>query len=380
MLIGIVGIPNSGKSTFFKALTLKEVEIANYPFTTIKPNEGVGFVTAECPCKELGVECNPRNSECKNGIRHIPVKLLDVAGLVKDAHKGRGKGNKFLDDLRQASALIHVLDISGKTDAEGKLGEGNPEENVKILEDEIDYWILGIIQKNLDKIKRIAQTEKKPLHKLLAEQLSGLGVMEEDIKKTLEKEKPETIEFATELRKKAKPIVVAANKIDIPEAQENFDKLKHNIKNIVPCSADSELALREAEEKGLIKYNGKVFEIIGGLSEAQRRALNYIKKNVLDKYGSTGVQECLNKTVFEFLDMIVVYPVENENHYSDKKGNILPDAILLRKGSTTMDLAKAVHSDIAEGMIGAMDARTKMKIGKGYELKNRDIVKIVFRG
>ncbi|MBL7206602.1 MAG: redox-regulated ATPase YchF [Candidatus Aenigmarchaeota archaeon] len=380
MLVGLVGIPSSGKSTMFKALTLKDVAIADYPFTTIKANEGVSSVAIECPCKELNVKCNPKNSECRDGMRHIPIKLLDVAGLVKDAHKGRGRGNEFLDDLRQASALIHVLDVSGKTDSEGKLGIGNPEENVKILENEIDYWIFGIVQKNLGKIERTAAAEKTPLQRLLAEQLSGLGVNENDIKTALDKEKPETLEFARELRKISKPIIVAANKIDIPEAQKNFEKMKDGIENIVPCSADSELALKEADEKGLIKYDGKDFEILGQVDEKQNAALEFIKKNILEKYGSTGVQECLNRTVFEFLNMIVVYPVENENRYSDKKDNVLPDAIILKKDSTTMDLAKAIHSDIAEGMIGAIDARTKMKIGKDHELKGGDIIKIIFKG
>jgi ribosome-binding ATPase YchF (GTP1/OBG family) len=381
MLAGIVGVPNSGKSTFFKALTLKDVEIADYPFTTIKPNEGVGFVTAKCPCSELGIKCMPKNSECRNGIRMIPVKLLDVAGLVEGAHMGKGMGNQFLDDLRQASALIHVLDCSGKTNSDGKPAAGwDPDRTVHILENEIDYWIHGIVLKGYGKVKTISRMEKKPLHTLLAQQLSGLGIKEDEVKHALEKFSPETIEFASHLRKLSKPIIIAANKIDLPESRENFPKLEKEYKNIIPCSAECELALKEAAQHGLVEYTPgeDKFKIVSeNLNEKQRKALEFIQKNVLESYGSTGVETCLNKAFFEMLDMIVVYPVENEHHFSDKNGNALPDAILLKQGSTTLDLARAVHTEIADRMICGIDARTKMKIGKEHVLKDRDVVRIV---
>ncbi|MEM4201360.1 MAG: GTPase, partial [Nitrososphaerales archaeon] len=113
MLVGIVGKPNTGKSTFFNAATLMNVPMANYPFTTIQPNYGVAYLRKDCVCKRLNVKDNPVNSVCVNGVRLIPVKLVDVAGLVPGASQGRGLGNKFLDDLRQADALIHVVDASG---------------------------------------------------------------------------------------------------------------------------------------------------------------------------------------------------------------------------------------------------------------------------
>ena len=122
--VGLAGKPNAGKSTFFKAATLAEVEIANYPFTTIDANHGVSFVRVPCPCKELGAgkECG----RCQDGVRYVPVELIDVAGLVPDAHLGKGLGNEFLDSLRVAEAVIHVLDASGSADAEGNpVGVGN---------------------------------------------------------------------------------------------------------------------------------------------------------------------------------------------------------------------------------------------------------------
>src|SRR3989338_2051590 len=120
MLIGLVGKPSVGKSTFFKAATLAEVEIASYPFTTIKPNHGVGFVKIECIEKELNTKCNPNHGFFLQGQRFVPIDLMDVAGLVPGASEGKGLGNQFLYDLRQADAFIHIVDVYGETDAEGK--------------------------------------------------------------------------------------------------------------------------------------------------------------------------------------------------------------------------------------------------------------------
>jgi ribosome-binding ATPase YchF (GTP1/OBG family) len=378
MLIGIVGCPNSGKSTFLKAATLAEVEIANYPFTTVKPNQGIGYLSTKCPCRKLDVKCSPQNSKCEDGIRFIPVRLLDVAGLVPGAHEGRGLGNQFLGDLIQASGLIHILDSSGKTNAEGKPEKGyNPKETIGVLEYEIDEWIKGIASKLNDRSKKLAETQKIPIEKLLAKQLSGMGITENDIKSAMKKAGPEDHEFATILREIAKPILIAANKIDIQESQDNLKVIN---KGATPCSAESELALRGAEKHGMIKYvpGSKTFEVIGKLSEKQKSALDIIRKNVLDRYGSTGVQDCINRLVFEKLDYIVVYPVANINKLTDTRGNVLPDAGLVKKGTTLKEFAETIHTDIADSFIGGLDI-DKKKIGADHVLKDGDVVEILFR-
>lgn len=379
MLVGIVGCPNSGKSTFLKAVTLGDIEIGSYPFTTIKPNQGVGFVRAECPCKKLNVKCNPQNSECRDGERFIPIKLLDVAGLVPGAHEGKGLGNQFLGDLIQASGLIHVLDSSGKTNAEGKTEDGyDPSKTIEILEYEIDEWIRDISSKAFEKSKKLAETQKIPIEKLLAKQLSGLGISENDIKNAMKEAEPEDHEFASVLRRISKPIIIAANKIDLADSQSNLEKIN---KGAIPCSAESELALREADSHGLIKYvpGSKIFEHVPEkLNEKQEEALNFIKKNVLEKYGSTGIQDCLNKLVFEMLDQIVVYPVANINKFEDNKGNVLPDAHLVRKGTTLKEFAAKIHTDLADSFIGGLDIDRK-KIGADYELRNGDVVEILLK-
>lgn len=396
MLIGLVGKPNAGKSTFFKACTLAEIEIASYPFTTIKANEGVGFVRVKCPetdlkeLKEKEKTCNPQHGFCIKGERFAPVRMIDVAGLVPEAHKGKGRGNEFLSDLKEADLLIHVLDASGRTDA-----QGNPTqdydvcEEVEFLRNEIDMWIYGILENNWKSLARKSQTSK--LSSVLTEQLSGLKIKENEIKNVMKllelSEKADNwaeahiLEFVREVRKRSKPMIIAANKADRSEAWENIEKLRDKYAEtlIVPCSAESELALREAGKDKLIGYipGDKQFKMTGKLNEKQKKALEFVEKSVLGKYGSTGIQQCLNEAVFKFLKYIAVFPVENEHHFTSKKGNILPDVHLLPENSTSLDLAYAIHSDIGKSFVAAVDCRTGKKLGKDSRLKNRDVVKIL---
>ncbi len=395
MLIGIVGKANVGKSTFFKAATLAEVEIAPYPFTTIKANEGVGFVKTICPETEFKIKCKPNHGFCLEGFRFIPVKLLDVAGLVPGAHLGKGLGNKFLDDLRQADALIHIIDASGTTNEEGKPTQGyDPCKDIKFLEDEIDKWFYNIIGEKWKMLIRKIKSEAKPI-KLLAEQFSGLKINEEMIKKTIinlnlserfsEWTDEQLLVFVKQLRRSSKPLIIAANKIDLPGAKENYAKLRADFPNyiIIPCSAESELALREAARDNLIKYisGEKNFKIKSeNLNEKQKKALEFIKEKILIRFiEGTGIQTCLNHAIFSLLNHIVVYPVENETHLCDKDHNVLPDAHLLPKGSTALDLAFAVHTDIGKDFIAAIDARSHMRLAKDHELKDNDIIRIMTR-
>lgn len=374
MEIAICGKTNVGKSSFFKAATMIDVEISNRIFCTIKPNVGISYVTSLCPCTELRIKCNPRNSQCINGVRLIPIKLWDIAGLIPGAHEGRGLGNQFLNDIIQADMLIHIVDASGTTDSEGQPTEGHdPSEDVRFLENEIDLWFADVIRRNVEKIKE----EEK-----VAGVLAGLGIKDEHVKDVMEKIDLKNVEeFARGLRKISKPILIAANKIDLPSSEENIKKMRKDFPHltIVPCSAEAEIALRTASKVGFIDYisGSKNFTIKKELNEKQMKALDLIKVNILDKYGSTGMQECLNKAVFEFMKYMAVYPVENEHKFSDKKGNVLPDVFLMPPGSTALDLAFKVHTDIGEKFIGAIDARTGKKIGGDYILKNNDIIKIL---
>jgi len=373
MEIAICGKTNVGKSSFFKAATMIDVEISNRIFCTIKPNVGVSYVTAPCPCIELKLKCNPRNSQCINGVRLVPVKLWDIAGLIPGAHEGRGLGNQFLNDIIQADMLIHIVDASGTTDSEGQATEGHdPSEDVRFLENEIDLWFADIIKRNLEKIKDESKASGI---------LAGLGIRDKHVKDVMDRIGLDDIErFAREMRKLSKPMLIAANKIDLPRSEENIKKMKKDFPHltIIPCSAEAETALRTAAKVGFIEYipGSKDFMIKKELNDKQKLALQLIKTNILDKYGSTGVQECLNKAVFEFMKYVAVYPVENEHKFSDKKGNILPDTFLMPPGSTALDLAFKIHTDIGSRFIGAIDAKTKKRVAAEYLLKNGDIISI----
>ncbi len=395
MLIGLIGKPSVGKSTFFKAATLAEVEIASYPFTTIKANQGVGYVKIKCVDKEFNVQCQPNHGFCINYNRFVPVDLMDVAGLVPGASEGKGLGNKFLDELRQADVFVHIVDISGTTDVEGKQTENyNPCDDVNFLEDELNKWYCNILMKVWKSFSRKTEMEKSKFSEAVAKQFSGLKVNEEQVKSVLRKltlpEKPSTwndnqlIEFASELRKESKPMIIAANKVDFEKGKENYEKLKLKFPEliIIPCSADSELALRQAAKTGLIEYvpGEKNFKILKELEEKQKMALEKIKKNVLDRFDTgTGVQGVLNKAIFNLLKCVAVFPVDSVNKLTDSKGKILPDCFLLPEKSTALDFAYFLHTDFGNNFIKAIDAKTKKALGKSYVLKQRDVLEIITR-
>jgi len=386
MLLGVVGKSNVGKTTFFSAATLVDAEISNRIFTTIEPNKGVTYVRVKCPCG--GGKCNPRNSKCIDGTRYVPIKMIDIAGLVPGAHEGKGLGNQFLSDIMEANALIHVIDIAGTTDENGNPvspGSRDPKDDIKFLEEEIDYWILGILKRNLRTLSKRMEATKEKFSELIHKQLSGLGIKLNEVEHvillteiTLDSDDYDLLKFIKILREKSKPILLAANKIDIDASDENIGRLTDLDYKLFPCSAESELALRKAADKGIIEYNpgDTDFKIIKELDAMHLKALDYIKDHVMIKYGSTGVQKIIDTAVFETLEMIVVFPVENEHKLSDKKGNILPDALLLKKDSTALDLAYAVHEDIGKKFVAAVDARSGKQLSSTYKLKSGDVISI----
>lgn len=397
-LVGIIGKTNVGKSTFFTAATLIQVKIENRPFVTIEPNVGIGYVRTRCAHTTFNLpKCAPQNSICLRGHRFIPIKLMDVAGLVKDAHKGRGLGNKFLDDLRQADVLLHIVDTSGSTDESGNYvgaGKHDPLDDVVVIESEIDEWFFSILSKDWVRVRR--SLEALPYDKaldLLHQKVSGLSIRREHIIRSLKAAKLEGSKFSSwgdeelrifskYLRLIAKPIVIVANKMDIPESEDNLRRLMKNLRErtIIPTSAEYELALRKAAKAGLIDYlpGDSGVEVLrpNALTPKQKEVLDNIEK-FIKKFGGTGVQETLNTAVFKVLDNITVYPVEDINKLTDSKGNVLPDAYLIPRGTTALELANLIHTDLGKGFLYAVLARDRRRVGGDYVLNDGDVVKVV---
>ena len=391
MLIGLLGKANVGKSTFFSAATETIAQSGNFPFTTIEPNVGVAHVKVDCACKSLEDRCE--SNQCMDGIRFIPVKLIDVAGLVPGAHEGKGLGNQFLTDAMQADALIHVVDVSGSTDIQGHpvtIGTHNPLEDIKFVEEEFDLWFKQILDREWHKLTKEIEQKHTKISEELARRFTGLGIKEPDIdkvltsmslkvKKPVEWSNSEIMKFLKSVRKLSKPVLIAANKADLCNDLGIIKEISEDFPTI-PSSAETELLLKKAAKAGLIDYIPGDSNFKGNadikLSEQQNTAL-HLAKNVLTKIGVTGIQKILNTVVFDVLNLIVVYPVEDETKLCNKNGQVLPDARLLNSSSTSKDLAFTIHQDIGKGFLHAIDAKTKQRIGADHKLKNGDIIKIV---
>jgi ribosome-binding ATPase len=394
--IGLIGKTNTGKTTFFNSATLATADISNYPFTTKQPTIGNANAVTLCVHKELNLQDNPKNSRCIDGWRFIPVELVDLPGLIKGAWEGKGLGNKFLSVAAQSDALLHIVDASGSIDAAGRIaepGSGDPIADIGDIEEELVMWYLKLLEGNRDKISR-AINSGIDMQSAIADVFRGIGVNEEHVKTALAENKlenhkfdelgtQESKDFSWSLRDISKPTLIVANKVDLPSATDNFKRIReeYNDMIIVPSSADAELTLRRAANRGLIRYSpgDERFEIKDQsiLTDKQKWALNFIRKDILDEYMRTGIQFAINVAVFKLLRMNTVYPVAEASKLSDKSGNVLPDVYLMKSGSTVKDLAKEIHSELAKGLLYAIDIRDGLRLPINYEIKDRDILSII---
>jgi hypothetical protein len=394
--IGLIGKTNTGKTTFFNAATLSSAEISTYPFTTKKAESATAHAITLCVHSEFNVQDNPNNSKCEEGWRYIPIELIDLPGLIKDAWKGKGLGNQFLSIAAQSDALLHIVDVSGSVDSSGKIteiGTGDPISDFADIEEELIMWYHKILEGNRDKLSKLLEGKSDKVD-VLTDLYRGIGVKKDHVKDALKAtdledknfddfDSQDTKKFATFLRGTSKPTLIVANKIDIEAGDKTFDRLRerYNDMIVVPASADSELSLRRAEQKGLIKYSpgSEQFEIIkpDDINEKQKNALEFIKRGIMGEYMRTGVQFAINIAVFKLLKMNSVYPVTNEENLSDKKGRVLPDLILMKDGSTVTDLAKEIHTDLPKGLLYGKDVRYKLRLPVTYQLRDRDVISLV---
>jgi len=395
--VGIVGKPNVGKSTLFNALTLLDVPMAPYPFTTTVPNRGVAALRAPCPHTEKGTPCTPGNAKCVNGVRWIPVSLIDVPGLVPGASSGKGLGHQFLDDLRAADGFVQVVDLSGATDAEGQIvapGSHDPAEEVVWLEEELIAWVAEILSRDFLRHARSTELDGKKVEEFLAQRLTGLSISAGAISAALrsvpvDREHParwsdtDRVALARNLLRVAKPRIAAANKCDRAtlEAADRF-AAAIDPTPAVPTSAEAELTLRKAARAGLVDYapGDADFRVKDPtrLSGPQGKALEDIR-SILRAWGSTGVQAALESMVYQRLHQIVVYPVEDENHWTDSRGRVLPDALLVPAGTPASEVAYRVHTDLGKTFIRAIDGRTHRALAADHPVEPNSVIRIVAR-
>ncbi|UIO99360.1 redox-regulated ATPase YchF [Halobaculum sp. CBA1158] len=395
--IGLVGKPSVGKSSFFNAATMNDVPEGAYPFTTIDPSVGEAYVGVDCPAPEFEETCEPNHGFCRDDTRFVPVKLVDVAGLIPGAHEGKGLGNQFLSDLNEADVLVHVVDFSGTTDIEGEPTEGHdPREDIDFLEGELDQWYLDILEKGIEKFESMYRGpnpgDEVGVEEVLAEQMSAFRTNKDEIKQvvlsldlSLEPDAwddEDRFELAREIRKRTKPMVIAANKMDAPAARENYEAItsdpEYEHLTIVPASAHAEGSLKTADEAGVVDYTpgDEDFEVVGDVSDEQAQGLEVIREFVTE-YGGTGVQSVIEAALFDELDAKAVFPGSASGSWS--KGPFR-DCFVLPGHATAEDFAYTLHSDIGDGFLHGIDCRSGRQVGADTVLAHRDVVEVVTTG
>ncbi|WP_254535641.1 redox-regulated ATPase YchF [Halomarina litorea] len=390
--IGLVGKPSVGKSSFFNAATMNDVPEGAYPFTTIDPSIGEAYVRVECAAPEFGETCTPETGFCDDGTRFVPTKLVDVAGLIPGAHEGKGLGNQFLTDLNEADVLVHVVDFSGKTDIEGEPTEGHdPREDIAFLEEELDQWYLGVLKKGIERYRNGYHGTDKDIEVSLAEQMDAFGINKDQMKQVILAmgmeldpdawDEAAKLELAREIRKRTKPMVIAANKMDTPEAQANYEEITadpdYDHLTFVPVSAHAERALKKAAENDVVDYTpgASDFEVVGDVSMDQKRGLEQIR-DFVTAFEGTGVQAALESALFDVLGVKAIFPGSAKGVVTDE-GKVLRDCFLLPPDATTEDFAYFLHSDIGDGLLHGVDCRSKRQIGADHPLDHRDVVEIL---
>ncbi|CAI5760174.1 unnamed protein product [Candida verbasci] len=387
VVIGLVGKPSSGKSTTLNSLTDANAKVGAFPFTTIDPNKATGYLEIDCACQRFNLQnkCKPNYGYCRNGKRGVPIMLLDVAGLVPNAHLGRGLGNKFLSDLTEADCLIHIVDASGTTDAEGKATRGyDPLYDIEWLQDEIFRWILGNLKERWGSVVRKHIGTKSTTLETLRQQLGGYSANKQMVGKALDliPNLPPLQDWNSDIIEKVVkafmeikfPTVLALNKMDHPDSDKNVSKiiLKYPKSKAILTSSITEVFLRKLANQNYIKYDSGTEFIdtkedlpddpdLKDLDEKLKNRIENIRDLVLYRFGSTGVVQLLQAAA-DLLHLIPVYPVRNIHNFTGNSNDyVFRDCILVKRGTTVIQVARKIMGDVT---IAAIEGVGGVKIGE----------------
>ncbi len=352
--VGIVGLPNVGKSTLFKAITKKQVDIANYPFCTIEPNVGI----VEVPDKRL-IELQKVSKSQK--VVNATIKFYDIAGLVKGASSGEGLGNKFLSHIKETDAIMHVVRFFENDDITHVNGSIDPKRDVDIINLELMLSDLEIVKKRIEGVEKRAMTgDKDSMTKLNVYKKLESILMSEKMLHSAEYSDDE-MEVIKELNLiTIKPMFFVANVLE-SDVKKDFVIPGYENYKVIPISAKIESEISEIE------------------SEEDR-------KMFLDELGleETGLDRVI-KFSFDFLNLMTYFTSGEEES----------KAWTISKNTNAKRAAREIHSDIEQGFIraevvsyedfiknngwsGVKPAGVCRTEGKEYIMQDGDVVYFLF--